>query len=101
MPFESMIAAQDCRRYLGISRESRAVVQGFVDGDKYDITVKIDTNKVEFDFGDYKIEGYTYFTTDYQHMEWDETEGTLTISNKKGQVYSFIIFFPAPVSEEE
>ncbi|MGK0738712.1 hypothetical protein ACSFCX_01205 [Yokenella regensburgei] len=68
MPFESMIAAQACRSFLGIGRENRAVVQGFVDGDKYDITVKIDTNKVEFDFGDYKIEGFTYFTTVFQNM---------------------------------
>lgn len=101
MPFESIIAAQHCRRYLGIGRESRAVVQGFVDGDKYDITVKIDTNRVEFDFGDYRIEGFTYFTTDFQDMKWDDPEGILTISNQKGKQYSFSIHFPAPTSEEE
>ncbi|MGR5945679.1 hypothetical protein [Enterobacter sp. C4G1] len=101
MSLESVMAAQACRSYLGIGRESHAVVKGFVDGNQYDIVVKIDTNTVEFDFVDFKIESYTYFTTDFQHMEWDEEEGILTISNNKGNQYSFSIFFPAPESEEE
>lgn len=93
MSIESMEAAQDCRGHLGIASQTVAEVTGYVKGSEHKITVTIDHNKVEFAF-DEPIGQYQYFNTEWQDMEWDDEEKTLTISNTKPK-YSFKVFFPA------
>ncbi|MCT9843724.1 hypothetical protein N7563_06570 [Leclercia adecarboxylata ATCC 23216 = NBRC 102595] len=92
MSMDSVIAAQDCRSYLGISSHPVAHVVGYIKGVEHAITVTTDHNKVVFSFEE-SICQFQYFDTDWQDMEWDEEEKVLTVSNTKPK-YSFNIFFP-------
>lgn len=92
MSLESIIAAQSCRSHCQITKEPYAKVIAYVDGNEYDVTVSLESNKITFDFG-LPIEGYQYFDTDYQDMEWIEDDEILVISNQKPN-YSFNAYFP-------
>lgn len=92
MSIESVSAAQSCRSHCQITTKPHATVIAYVDGNKYDVTVSLESNKITFDFG-LLIEGYQYFDTDFQDMEWIEDDEILIISNKKPK-YSFSAHFP-------
>lgn len=92
MSLESVSAAQSCRSHCQITRDLHAKVIAYVDGNEYDVTVSYESNKITFDFG-LPIEGYQYFDTNFQDMEWIEDDGILIISNQKPN-YSFSAYFP-------
>ena len=96
MSIDSVEAAQACREHLDISTELYVTVVGYIAGKKYDVSISIDSNKIEFDFG-IPVGNYQFYNTDWQEMDWDDVNKTLTISSSKPK-YSFTVFFPAPQS---
>lgn len=94
MSIDSVEAAQACREHLGISSELYTTVVGYISGKKHNISVSINSNKIEFDLG-VPVGNYQFYNTDWQEMEWDEVNKTLTISSSK-PIYTFKVFFPEP-----
>ncbi|WP_367396293.1 hypothetical protein [Pantoea sp. Ep11b] len=94
MSIDSVEAAQACREHLGISSDLYKTVEGYIEGKKHTVSISIDSNKIEFYF-DVKVGNYQAYNTDWQAMEWDDVNKTLTISSSKPS-YSFTVFFPEP-----
>lgn len=94
MSIDSVEAAQACREHLGISYDLYKTVEGYIEGKKHTVSISIDSNKIEFYF-DIKVGDFQAYNTDWQTMEWNDVNKTLTISSIKPP-YSFTVFFPEP-----